>query len=138
LSALPQHRRRSRPPDEGQSGFSRRPQGLSDPYAGIRRGRAVAIALRSQFKGDKFWQFHVGMMSSRGLVDKTRALSVAKGLGADMNQLNKDLTVRDRHHLQKLRNSRRSQRRWTPTFVIGGSVISGEQNFDQLSASSPI
>ena len=96
----------------------------------------IAIALRSQFKPDKMWKFHVELMQSHGLVDKPRALSVAKELGADMNQLNKDLngpevpaTLNEVKNLADALNAD-----GTPTFVIGSSVIPGEQNFDQLSA----
>ena len=96
----------------------------------------VAIALRSQFKADKFWQFHQNLMTSRGLVDKARALAVAKDLGADMTQLNKDLngpevtaTLDEVKNLADALNAD-----GTPTFVIGGAVISGEQTFDQFSA----
>lgn len=96
----------------------------------------IAIALRSQFKADKFWQFHQNLMASRGLVDKARALAVAKDLGADMAQLNKDLngievnTTLD--EVKKLADELNAD--GTPTFVIGDAVISGEQNFDELSA----
>jgi protein-disulfide isomerase len=96
----------------------------------------VAIALRSQFNADKFWQFHQNLMASRGLVDQARALSVAKDLGADMGQLNKDLKGPEvpatLDEVKKLADALNAD--GTPTFVIGGSVISGEQDFDQLSA----
>jgi protein-disulfide isomerase len=95
----------------------------------------VAIALRSQFKPDKLWKFHLTMMTSRGLVDKARALSVAKDLGADMNALNKDLNGPEipatLDEVKRLADALNAD--GTPTFVIGSSVISGEQNFDQLS-----
>ena len=96
----------------------------------------VAIALRNQFKGDKFWQFHQNLMASRGLVGKTQALAVAKDLGADMTQLNKDLnsdeiatTFTEVKTLAEELNAD-----GTPTFVIGGAVISSEQSFDELTA----
>ena len=96
----------------------------------------VAIALRSQFKADKFWQFHQNLMTSRGLIDKARALAVAKDLGADMTQLNKDLNGAEitatLDEVKMLADALNAD--GTPTFVIGGAVISGEQNFDQFSA----
>lgn len=95
----------------------------------------IAIALRGQFKADKMWQFHLALMQSRGLVDKDQALSVAKDLGANMSQLNKDLSGPEvpatLDEVKKLADSLNAD--GTPTFVIGTSVISGEQNFDQLS-----
>ncbi len=51
----------------------------------------VATAVREQFKGQKFWEFHRKLLSTRGHIGKTQALAVAKELGADMNKLEKDL-----------------------------------------------
>ncbi len=95
----------------------------------------VAIALRSQFNTDKFWQFHQNLMASRGLVDQARALSVAKDLGADMGRLNKDLNGPEvPATLDEVKNlADELNADGTPTFVIGNAVISGEQNFDELS-----
>ncbi len=51
----------------------------------------VAIAVRHQFKGQKFWEFHRKLLGARGHIGKPQALAAAKELGADMDQLDKDL-----------------------------------------------
>jgi protein-disulfide isomerase len=51
----------------------------------------VATALRRQFKGQKFWEFHKKLLSARGHIGKAQAIAAAKELGADMDQLDKDL-----------------------------------------------
>lgn len=51
----------------------------------------VATAARQQLKGQKFWEFHRRLLSARGHIGKAQALAVAKELGADMDQLEKDI-----------------------------------------------
>jgi protein-disulfide isomerase len=110
---------------------------LSAENGGVSEEAArVAIALRNQFKGDKFWQFHQNLMTSRGLVGKAQALAVAKSLGADMAQLDKDLNSDEITttftEVKTLADELSAD--GTPTFVIGGAVISAEQSFDELTA----
>jgi protein-disulfide isomerase len=94
----------------------------------------VAIALRAQVQGEAFWRFHKKLMGDRGLVGEKEALSAAKGIGADMTRLAKDMSgpevsaslkevgqIADDIHASG-----------TPTFVIGDSVIAGEMTYDQL------
>ena len=51
----------------------------------------VATALHRQFKGQKFWEFHRKLLSARGHIGKAQAIAAAKELGADVDQLEKDL-----------------------------------------------
>lgn len=51
----------------------------------------VASALREQFKGQKFWEFHKKLLSTRGSIGEEQALAVAKELGADMTRLKADM-----------------------------------------------
>jgi protein-disulfide isomerase len=51
----------------------------------------VATALHHQFKGQKFWEFHRKLLNARGHVGKAQAIAAAKELGADVDQLEKDL-----------------------------------------------
>ncbi len=51
----------------------------------------VASAVREQFKGQKFFEFHRKLLSTRGHIGKAQALAAAKELGADMDKLDKDL-----------------------------------------------
>ena len=94
----------------------------------------VAIALRSQFSGDKFWDFHKKLMSERGLVGQKEALAAAKSMGADMSALDAEMKgpegpaslkeigqIADEVHASG-----------TPTFILGDSVYAGEMTYDQL------
>ncbi len=51
----------------------------------------VATAARQQLKGPKFWEFHKRLLGVRGHVGKAQAVAVAKELGADVDQLEKDI-----------------------------------------------
>ncbi len=51
----------------------------------------VAAAVRNQFKGEKFWEFHQKLLGSHGPVGKAQALAVAQALGADMDKIGKDM-----------------------------------------------
>ncbi len=96
----------------------------------------VAIALHRQFKADKFWQFHQNLMTSRGVIDKARALAAAQALGADMTQLNNDLNGAEiTATLAEVKTIAHAiDFHVTPSFVIGDSVFLGELNLDKLNA----
>jgi protein-disulfide isomerase len=94
----------------------------------------VAIALRSQFHGEKFWDFYKKLMTERGLVGQPEALAAAKEMGADMAKLSRDMAgpevsaslkevgqIADDVHAEG-----------TPTFILGDSVYAGEMTFDQM------
>ncbi|MGC2126266.1 MAG: thioredoxin domain-containing protein, partial [Methylovirgula sp.] len=53
----------------------------------------VAAAVRNQFKGEKFWEFHQKLLGSHGPVGKDQALAVAQALGADMGKIDKDMNA---------------------------------------------
>ena len=94
----------------------------------------VAIALRSQFNGDKFWQFHKKLMTERGLVGQTEALAVAKTMGANMGELTADMkgaeTSASLKEVGQIADEVHAG--GTPTFILGDSVYAGEMTFDQL------
>lgn len=94
----------------------------------------VAIALRSQFHGDKYWEWHKKLMSDRGLVGKTQALSAAKDMGADMNALAAGLNSQEVSDSLKEVGQVADEvhAEGTPTFVLGNKVYAGEMTFDQL------
>lgn len=96
----------------------------------------VAIALRSQFHGRKFWDWYKMLMTSSGLVGKTQALADAKSMGANMSLLAQDMkgpepaasikevgALADAIHIDG-----------TPSFILGGKVYAGEMTFAQLNA----
>lgn len=94
----------------------------------------VAEALHKQFSGDKFWQFHQKLLSSRVPVGRPEALAVAKAMGADMDRLIKDAAapeikkgLEDNDHLgQALMLT------GTPSFVIGDETVVGAVGYASL------
>ncbi len=94
----------------------------------------VAGAVRNQFKGDKFWQYHVKLLSSRGPVGKAQALAVAKDLGADMDQVARDLDKPDvKAGIQEnMALADGLSLTGTPSFVIGKDVVIGAVGYEQL------
>ena len=94
----------------------------------------VAGAVRNQFKGDKFWQFHVKLLSTRGPVGKAQALAVAKDLGADMDQLARDMDKPDiKTGIQEtMALADGLNLTGTPSFVVGKDVVIGAVGYDQL------
>ncbi|HEY5226156.1 MAG TPA: DsbA family protein [Methylovirgula sp.] len=94
----------------------------------------IAQALHKQFSGDKFWEFHQKLLSSRVPVGRTEALAVAKEMGADMDRLIKDAAapaikkgLEDNDHLgQALMLT------GTPSFVIGDETVVGAVGYASL------
>ncbi len=97
----------------------------------------IATALRNQFKGDKFWEYHqrlFAMPHPREGVGKAQALAVAKELGADMDRLEKDAEAADTRkgieETMQLANSLSLS--GTPSFVVGSDVVVGAVGYDEL------
>lgn len=94
----------------------------------------VASAVRNQFKGDKFWTFHYKLLSTHGPVGKAQALAVAKDLGADMDQLARDM---DKPEIkaglqQNMKLADGLSLTGTPSFVVGRDVVVGAVGYDEL------
>ena len=94
----------------------------------------VAGAVRNQFKGDKFWQYHVKLLSTRGPVGKAQALAAAKDLGADMDQVARDMDKPDiKAGIQEnMALADGLSLTGTPSFVVGKDVVIGAVGYDQL------
>jgi protein-disulfide isomerase len=94
----------------------------------------VASAVRNQLHGDKFWQFHFKLLGMHGPVGKTEALAVAKEMGVDMDQLNKDMESPEvMAGLQEVMHMADAlQINGTPTFVVGQEVVVGAVGYDEL------
>lgn len=94
----------------------------------------VATALRNQFKGEKFWDFHQKLLGARGQVGKAQALAVAKDLGADMDRLEKDMAapaIKDSIQEVALLADQLNLT-GTPSFVIGQDVVVGAIPYDEM------
>jgi protein-disulfide isomerase len=94
----------------------------------------VASAARNQLPGDRFWAFHNKLLSMHGPIGKAEALSVAKELGLDMDQLAKDMESPEINAgLQQIMQMADSlQINGTPSFVVGDEVVVGAVGYDQL------
>ncbi len=96
----------------------------------------IANAFLRQFQGEKFWEFHRKLLSSRGPVGKAEAIAVAKDLGADMDKLAKDAAAPSiTSGIEESATLAKSlQVTGTPTFVIGEDVVVGAVGYDELEA----
>jgi protein-disulfide isomerase len=88
----------------------------------------VAVAVRMQDKtGRKYLEFHQKLLGGRGAADGARALAVAKEVGVDMAQLEKDMKSPE---VQATIDENRKLAdalalNGTPSYVIGGKVVVG-------------
>lgn len=95
----------------------------------------IANAARLQFTGEKFWDYHQKLMSSRGPIGKAEALAVAKELGADMDKLAKDAAAAaDTGIDESQRLAKSLQVNGTPAYVVGKEVVIGAVGYDELQA----
>jgi protein-disulfide isomerase len=94
----------------------------------------VASAVRQQFQGEKFWEFHRQLLSTRGPVGKDQALEVARELGADMGQLAKDMAdpAIQSGIDETLQMAQALNLSGTPSFIVGQDVVVGAVGFDEL------
>ena len=95
----------------------------------------VAVAVRMQDKtGKKYLEFHQKLLGGRGQADKARALAVAKDVGIDMDQLEKDMKSPEvKTTLQEdFKLADALGLNGTPSYVIGDSVIVGAIGLDGL------
>jgi protein-disulfide isomerase len=96
----------------------------------------VAAAVRNQFKGEKFWEFHQKLLGSRGPVGKAQALAVAQALGADMDKIGKDMEAPSvKEGLDESdRLGRDLALNGTPSYVVGDEIVVGAVGYDALKA----
>ena len=98
----------------------------------------VAVAVRMQDKsGKKYLDFHQKLLGGRQAADKARALAVAKEVGVDMTQLQKDMqspevkaTLEENFKLAEALGLN-----GTPSYVIGDNVVVGAVGLPQLEKS---
>ena len=94
----------------------------------------IATALRKQFSGEKYWQYHYKLLGMKGQVGKAQALQVAKEMGADMARLDKDTAQPDtKASIQEVMTIADGlQLTGTPSFVLGDDVVVGAVGYDEL------
>src|SRR6185312_4870962 len=95
----------------------------------------VAVAARMQDpSGKKYLDFHQKLLGGRGQADKARALAVAKEVGFDMTQIEKDMkspevraTLEENFKLAEAMGMN-----GTPSYVIGKQVVVGAVGLEGL------
>jgi protein-disulfide isomerase len=94
----------------------------------------IATALRKQFTGDKYWQYHYKLLGMKGQVGKAQAMQVAKDMGANMTQLEKDAAAKEtKDSIQEvMKVADGLQLTGTPSFVLGDDVVIGAVGYDEL------
>jgi protein-disulfide isomerase len=94
----------------------------------------VAVALRNQLQGDKFWDFHQRLLMTRGQVGKDQALAAAREAGADMDRLDKDMKSPDVRAgiAETMRVADQLSLTGTPSWVLGKEVVVGAVGYDEL------
>ncbi|MFN3659523.1 MAG: DsbA family protein [Pseudolabrys sp.] len=88
----------------------------------------VAIAVNMQDKtGKKYLEFHQKLLSGRGQVDRARALAVAREVGMNMSQIEKDMgSAEVKATLQEsFKLAEALGLNGTPSYVIGDQVVIG-------------
>jgi len=94
----------------------------------------VAVALKMQVQGPKYYEFHQKLLGGRGQATGARALEVAREIGADMDRLQRDIqspqvraTLAENARLAELLRIN-----GTPTYVVGDEVVVGAVGLDRL------
>ncbi len=94
----------------------------------------IASAVRNQFKGDRFWEYHLRLLGSHGPVGKAQALAVAKELGADMDRVAKESETADTRKgiEESMQLADALSLTGTPSFVVGSDIVVGAVGYDEL------
>src|SRR6201992_4024389 len=84
----------------------------------------VAVAVRMQDAGKKYFDFHLRLLGGRGQADKARALAAAKEAGFDMARLEKDMASDEvRASIdENMKVAEALSLNGTPSYVIGNEV----------------
>jgi protein-disulfide isomerase len=94
----------------------------------------VAIAVKNQLKGEKYWNFHVALMGVRGRVNGAKALEVAKEQGANLDQVRKDMeSAETRAAIEEtVVLGDRLGLTGTPAFIIADEIVFGAVGVEQI------
>lgn len=94
----------------------------------------VAVAAKNQLKADKYWAFHVALMSTRGRVNGARAIEVAKEHGANVDQLRRDMESAETRSVieDTVVLGDRLGLTGTPAFVIADEIVFGAVGVEQI------
>lgn len=87
----------------------------------------VALAVRGQLQGAKYFDFHTKLMAVKGRVNGAKALEIAKEFGADVERAKKDVeSAATRGAIEDtVALGDRLGLTGTPAFIIGDEVVFG-------------
>jgi len=94
----------------------------------------IASAARKQVSGQKFWEFHQKLLTTKGKIGREQALAAAKEVGLDMGKLQKDAAdpeIKDKL-AGVLKLGEGLSINGTPSYVIGDEVVVGAVGYDEL------
>lgn len=87
----------------------------------------VAIAVKNQLQGPKYWEFHLKLMSAKGRVNGAKALEIAREAGADIERVKKEMEAPATRAVieQTVALGDRLGLTGTPAFIVGDEVVFG-------------
>jgi len=94
----------------------------------------VAVAVRMQDAGKKYFDFHQRLLGGRGQADKARALAAAKEAGFDVARIEKDMGSDEvRASIEEsMRLAEALGLNGTPSYVVGSELVVGAVGLDAL------
>ncbi|HEY6831974.1 MAG TPA: DsbA family protein [Pseudolabrys sp.] len=98
----------------------------------------VAVAVRMQDKtGKKYLEFHQKLLGGRGQADRAHALAVAKDIGMNMAQIDKDMQSPEVKATleENFKLAEQLGLNGTPSYVVGDNVIVGAVGLPALQQS---
>ncbi|WP_186417764.1 DsbA family protein [Bosea sp. CS1GBMeth4] len=87
----------------------------------------VAVAVKNQLQGPKYWEFHLKLMSAKGRINGAKALEIAKEAGADIERVRKEMEAPATRAVieQTVALGDRLGLTGTPAFIVGDEVVFG-------------
>ena len=94
----------------------------------------VAIAVKNQLKGDKYFAFHVALMSTRGRINGAKALEVAKEFGVNLDTARRDMeSAETRSAIEDtVVLGDRLGLTGTPAFILADEIVFGAVGVEQI------
>jgi protein-disulfide isomerase len=94
----------------------------------------VAVAVRMQDSGKKYFDFHLKLLGGRGQADKAHALAAAKEAGFDMARIEKDMASEEVKTSidENMKLAEALGLNGTPSYVVGSQVVVGAVGLDTL------
>lgn len=96
----------------------------------------VAIAVKNQLQGPKYWDFHNKLMATKGRINGAKALEVARDAGADVERVRKEMDAQATKAVieDTVALGDRLGLTGTPAFIIGDEVVFGAVGAPALKA----